>query len=372
MLTRLALAALFGTSVLAGTAHAVDYKLVNISSTTNTYAFVGVPASNALKLAAEQINASGMLGAGNKIVLINEDGASDRNQAITLVNKHGRDKDTLLIFGPTSTIDILAAGPASKEHSLPQMTNSPAPVLLKVSDYIFRASVATDEYMTTMANFGIKKGVKNCAYVTVNDNEGYLLQRDIVRDVMVKAGGTVVADETAKSSETNYSALATKIVDRKPQCLEINMPAANTANVIIQLRQAGLDPKTVILTSNSAASKAYLDIGGAAVEGTYMVSEFAAPGTTAMQKKFTEDYTKAFGSTPDNWAGIGYTQMQIVAAALKAAGPNPTRDQLRDAMLKTKDLPVVVGDGKLTITPDRLTHYEMAVLTVKDGKFVAP
>ena len=354
-------------------AHAVDYKLVNISSTTNTYAFVGVPATNALKLAAEQINASGVLGAGNKIVLLNEDGASDRNQAITLVNKYGRDKDTLLIFGPTSTIDILAAAPASKEHNVPQMTNSPAPVLLKVSDYIFRALVATDEYMTTMANFGIdKKGVKSCAFVTVNDNEGYLLQRDIVKALLTKKGGTVVADETAKSSDTDFAALATKIVDRKPDCVEINMPAANTANMIIQLRQAGMDPKTVVLTSNSAASKAYIDIGGKAVEGTYLVSEFAAPGTTDMQQKFTADYTKAFGSVPDNWAAIGYTQMQIVAAAIKAAGGNPTRDQLRDALLKTTDLPVVVGDGKLTITPDRLTHYQMAVLTVKDGKFVAP
>jgi branched-chain amino acid transport system substrate-binding protein len=360
-------------ALLAGTAGAAEYKLVNLASQTGTYSFVGVPLSNGLRLATEQINASGMLGPGNSIKLLHDDTASDRNQSITMVTRYGDDKDTLLVFGPTSTPELMAAGPVAKAKNLPQMTNSPSPALLGISDRIFRISVATNQYMTTLANYAADKvGVKDCAYLTVNDNEGYLLQRNIVKEVLGKKGGKIVSDDTMKSSETDFSALSTKIVSLKPECVHLNMPAAMSANVIIQLKQAGLPNAVKIFTSNSAAAKTYIDVGGKAVEGTYLVSEFSPPGSTEAARKFTADYTAKYGNAPDNWAALGYASMQVVAAALKTAGPNPTRDSLRDALLKTKDLPVVAGDGKLTITPDRLTHYEMTVLTVKDGKFVQP
>jgi branched-chain amino acid transport system substrate-binding protein len=358
--------------LMAGAASAVEYKLVNLASQTGTYSFVGVPLSNGLRLATEQINASGMLGPGNSIKLLHDDTASDRNQSITMVTKYGDDKETLLVFGPTSTPELMAAGPVAKEKQLPQMTNSPSPALLPISDRIFRISVATNEYMTTLANYALKIGVKDCAYVTVNDNEGYLLQRNIVKEVLGAKGGKIVADESMKSTETDFSAISTKIVSLKPECVHINMPAAQSANVILQLKQAGLPNSTKIFTSNSAAAKTYIDVGGKAVEGSFLVSEFSPPGSTDAARKFTADYTAKFGNAPDNWAALGYASMQVVAAAIKAAGANVTRDAIRDQLMKIKDLPVVVGDGKLTITPDRLTHYEMSVLTVKDGKFVAP
>jgi branched-chain amino acid transport system substrate-binding protein len=357
----------------AAAVHAAEYKLVNLASQTGTYSFVGVPLSNGLRLATEQINASGMLGAGNSIKLLHDDTASDRNQSITMVTKYGADKETLLVFGPTSTPELLAAGPVAKAASLPQMTNSPSPALLGISDYIFRISVATNEYMTTLANYSLDKvGVKDCSYITVNDNEGYLLQRNVVKEVVGAKGGKVVSDDTMKSSETDFTAMSTKIVSLKPECIHINTPAAMSANIIIQLKQAGLPATTKIFTSNSAAAKTYIDVGNKAVEGTYLVSEFSPPGATDAARKFSADYRAKYGIDPDNWAALGFSSMQVVAAALKAAGPNPTRDSLRDALLKTKDLPVVAGDGKLTITPDRLTHYQMTVLTVKDGKFVQP
>lgn len=62
--------------------------------------------------------------------------------------------------------------------------------------------------------------------------------------------------------------------------------------------------------------------------------------------------------------------MTVVATAVKAAGPNPTRESIRDALSKTKDVPVVVGAGKYSYI-DRIPNYGATFLMVKDGKFVA-
>lgn len=61
--------------------------------------------------------------------------------------------------------------------------------------------------------------------------------------------------------------------------------------------------------------------------------------------------------------------MTVVAHALKAAGPNPTRESLRDALAKTKDVPVVIGTGKYSYV-NRIPTYGSTFLMVKDGKFV--
>jgi branched-chain amino acid transport system substrate-binding protein len=61
--------------------------------------------------------------------------------------------------------------------------------------------------------------------------------------------------------------------------------------------------------------------------------------------------------------------VQVVAAAIRAASPNPTREKIRDALAKTKDVPVVVGNGKYSYV-DRFPTYGSAFLQVKDGKFV--
>jgi branched-chain amino acid transport system substrate-binding protein len=59
----------------------------------------------------------------------------------------------------------------------------------------------------------------------------------------------------------------------------------------------------------------------------------------------------------------------VVAHAIRAAGPNPTRELIRDALSKTKDVPVVVGTGRYSYV-DRIPTYGSIFLMVKDGKFV--
>jgi branched-chain amino acid transport system substrate-binding protein len=95
-------------------------------------------------------------------------------------------------------------------------------------------------------------------------------------------------------------------------------------------------------------------------------------GVNDLAKTFIANYTKRYNVAPDSWAMVGYSMGLIAANAIKAAGPNPTRDKVREAMLATKNLPVVIGRGTWSIADPvtRIPTFGYAVLKIQGGKFV--
>ena len=141
------------------------------------------------------------------------------------------------------------------------------------------------------------------------------------------------------------------------------------ANLIIQLKQAGLPNSTKLIGQTGLSSPQLITIGGAAVEGVIFNSDWVPGGSTAAGRAFAEAFKAKTGKEADSFAALGYSYVQVVLAAIKAASPNPTREKIRDALTKTKDVPVVVGTGKYSYV-DRYPTYGSAFLQVKDGKFV--
>jgi branched-chain amino acid transport system substrate-binding protein len=62
--------------------------------------------------------------------------------------------------------------------------------------------------------------------------------------------------------------------------------------------------------------------------------------------------------------------MSVMAHAVKAAGPNPTREKVRDALTKSKNVPVMAGAGLYSFDENRMPRYGSSFLTVKNGQFV--
>lgn len=79
----------------------------------------------------------------------------------------------------------------------------------------------------------------------------------------------------------------------------------------------------------------------------------------------------ATGKEADNWAALGHAYMTVLGHAIKAASPNPTREKIRDALARTKNVPVVAGSGSYNIDERRMPNYGAAFLQVKGGKFEA-
>ena len=352
-------------------AQAQEVKLGVVMSNTGTYAFVGTPVINAIRMAFDEMQASNYFGA-TKVSLIIEDNRSNTQEALALLTRMATRDNAIMVIGPVATGEAMAAAPVANELKIPIFTTATSPAVLKPGPWVFKVTETADQYMTLLGeHIAQKRKPKNCFNITIRDNEGYILQNNVFRDTIKKGGVAIAAEESILSADTDFTALATKIVTSKADCLFLSTPPEQGANIILQARQAGM-PASTLLVGNTGMGANYVKAGGSAVDGTVFSAESVPTGVNDLAKSFIVNYTKRYNVTPDSWAMVGYSMALIAANAIKAAGPNPTRDKVREAMLATKNLPVVIGRGTWSIADPatRIPTFGYAVLKIQGGKFV--
>lgn len=354
----------------ASPALADDVKIGVVVSTTSTYAFVGVPLVNGMKLASEELSASNGWG-DNKVEIIYQDNRSDKQEAIALITRMAETENADLVIGPIATSEAMATGPVANSLKIPMFTTATSPAVLEAGPYIFKSTETADAYLAPVADYVISLKPKSCFLVTIRDNEGYIRQRDVFRAALEAAGVTIAGDEGILAADTDFTALSTKIVSSSPDCLFVTAPPEQAANIIIQAKQAGLDPETILAGDSGAGSKKFIDAGGSAINGMIFPASFVSDASDSA-KAFADKYQKAYGNAPDIWAATGYTMMQTVANAVRNGGADVTRDSLRDAMAATKDLPIIMGQGKLTFDENRVPHMGGIAMKIMDGAWIKP
>lgn len=373
------LIALLGASGLAmlatislAQAQAQEVKLGVVMSNTGTYAFVGTPVINAVRMAFDEMQASNYFGA-TKVTLMVEDNRSNTQEALALLTRMATRDNAIMVIGPVATGEAMAAAPVANELKIPIFTTATSPNVLKPGPWVFKVTETPDQYMSLLGDYvAQRRKPKSCFTVTIRDNEGYITQHNAYRDTIKKGGVGITAEESILSTDTDFTALGTKIANAKADCLFLSTPPEQGANIILQARQAGMAANTLLVGNTGMASANFVKAGGTAVEGTIFTAESVPTGVNDLAKTFIVNYTKRYNVVPDSWAMVGYSMGLIAGNAIKAAGPNPTRDKVREAMLATKNLPVVIGRGTWSITDPatRIPSFGYAVMKIQGGKFV--
>jgi branched-chain amino acid transport system substrate-binding protein len=277
------------------------------------------------------------------------------------------------MMGPTSSIEGLAVAPLANDLKLPMLTTALSGEVLKAGPWVFKGTTAPQDFISVMAKYAYQTlKVRRCSMVFDRQNEATVAQKNLFRDIIKEQGGTIVSDNGVLGSDSDFAALSTKLVNEKPDCVFLSAQAPVDGNLVIQMRQNGLPDDVKIIGATSMATDQYLSVAGAAAEGTYMMADFVPGGRDAAGRAFVAAYQKRYGSGADNYAAIGYTMMQLVSQALQKAGPHADRIKFREALATLPPTPTILGDGTFIIDNDRLVHYGAALLTVHDGKFVAP
>ncbi|MBC7705150.1 MAG: ABC transporter substrate-binding protein [Rhodoferax sp.] len=352
-------------------AMATEYTVVVLQSLTGGAAFIGSPVKDGMVLAAEEINKKGEMGAGNSLKVIVADDANDRTQTLPLLTRYAADPSILLVMGPTSGALATASANAANDLKLPLMTTTNSTDVLKAgpwSGILTQPAAVTIPYLANYAADKLK--VKNCTVIGISDVEAYVTLQKTFETAIKAKGVTVGAVESIKGSDSDFAALATKVAGGNQDCVFISAAAPQSANIVIQLRQAGLDPKVRIMGHNALASPQFAERGGKAVEGVYLIGDWVPGGADDLGRAFAAAYKAKYNTEADNWAAVGYGGMRVAAAVLKAAGPNPTREAVRVAMGKAKDIKVVVGQGTYSVDAERVPRVGMNVLVLQNGKFV--
>ncbi|MFT4150887.1 MAG: ABC transporter substrate-binding protein [Paracoccaceae bacterium] len=358
-------------AMLPAMVSAEEYHVVVLQALTGPAAFIGTGVADGAKLAEQQINEKGLLGAGNTLKVDYADDATDRTQTMSLIARYANDPTVLAVMGPTSGAVAIAGASSGNEYKVPLITTSNTPDVLAQGPWSYILTQPPEVTIPYISDYAADVAkVKTCAVIGIRDIEAYVsLQKEFEKLVTAK-GVTITTVEQVGGTDSDFSSVATKIASADQDCVFVSASASQGANIIVQLRQAGLDPAVKVFGHNAFASPAFLERGGAAVEGVTFIGDWVPGGYDDFTKAFAADFTAKFGHEPDNWGAVGYGGMLIIANALKAAGAHPTREAVRDAIGKTKDVRVAVGQGNYSLDENRIPHVGMNVLTVKDGAFI--
>ncbi len=370
--TRLAATVALGMA-LALPAQAQEVPVGVGMALTGNYAFAGVPVTNGIKVAAEEINDTNFLN-GRKIKLIVQDNASDKNQIITLINRFVTVDNVVAVIGPLSSLEALAAAPVANEKGVVMITTGVSPDILKAGPWSFKVMSPPVKTMGALSEYAVDTlKAKRAALLSVRDNDGFITQKNAVRDYFKSHGVEIVLEDSVAGSDVDFTAISTKLANAKPDVVFFAMPAEQGASLVGQARQAGLPQSVRFLGPQAMSAESLIRIGGKAVEGSVIAADYFVGTPGKQNADFIERHRKMFNKDPENWTGVGYTMMYLVATAIKNAGPGADREKVRKELTALKDVPVVLGNGKYSLDANRDAAYGAALVTVKDGKFaIAP
>ncbi|WP_198972421.1 ABC transporter substrate-binding protein [Xylophilus sp. ASV27] len=346
-----------------------ELNVVSIQASTGALAYGGIFFQNAIRLAVDETNAKGGIH-GARIRLIERDNGSDKGQAIHLANQAADRDRALLVLGPTSTADALAVAPVFAEKQVPDLHFGTSDATLKASSWSMKFQQSPAVVSALVARYTLEKTpIRKVAFVYDRTNEAWIDSKNNFRDPFKAGGGAVVAEEAVVTTDANFQPLATKLKTLDVDAVYLATYPEQSANIILQLRQAGIPEKVRFIGAVAMVSPKFLAVAGKAAEGAIAVSDHVIGLDRPLNKAFEAAYRARYGAEPDSWAAVGYSLALVGMATLKEAGPRPTREKVRDAFMRLRDVPILGGSGLWNQT-DRKPDFGAVVLLVKDGRFV--
>jgi branched-chain amino acid transport system substrate-binding protein len=342
-----------------------DILVGEFASLTGKEAVFGQSSHEGTLLAIEELNAAGGV-LDRKFTLVTEDNQSKAGESARVVKKLIAD-GVVAILGEVASSRSLEAATVCQQNGIPMI--SPAstnPKVTETGDFIFRVCFIDPFQGTIMAGFARKtlKAQKVAVFTDLRSDYSKGLEKSF-KEEFTAAGGRIVSDVDYWGGDKDFGAQLTSIKTAAPDAVFLPGYYTDAALICIQARELGLN--VPIFGCDGWESEKFIEIGRAAVEGTYFSSHYAPEAGGAKGKAFVEAYRKRFdGKEPDVIAALGYDSAIILADAIKRAGSTHTA-KIRDALGATKEFDAVTG--RISINRKRDAEKPAVIFQVRDGKF---
>jgi branched-chain amino acid transport system substrate-binding protein len=372
-----ALALVLGVATAFG-ASAETIRIGLAAALTGPASQYGIPIRNGFVLAQEEINAQGGIN-GNRIELLVEDERGKKEEAINVFKKLIFQDKVLMIFGPTLSNSMFAAGPiANTARVVAFGTSNTASGITDIGPWIFRSSPMEADVVPATVNMAAKHlNLHKVGIIYGNDDAFTKSGYDVFKKVLEDQHIAVADTETYSKGDVDFKAQLTKLKAASPDAIVCPCLAEEGANILIQARMLGI--KVSFIGGNGFNSPKLLENAKSAAEGTIVGSPWFDGNPSAQNQRFIAAYRKKYGGDPNQFSAQGYDALFIVAAALKEISltghPEKDRQSLRDAL---PNVQMEGATGKFAFRPapphqGKAGGYDANqvpfIYIVKNGKF---
>ncbi len=320
------------------------------------------------QLAVDEWNAKGGV-LGKKIELVLADDKNDPAEATNAATKMIQQDKIHYIVGSVSSKCSIPISEIANKNKVVMISGTSTNGKVTVDPwpggtrkpYVFRACFIDDFQGPAMANYALNTlGFKKAAIFYDNGNDYVKGLAETFKAAFEKGGGTVPVYEAYSSSDTDFSALITKMMADPPDILYVP-DYYNMVNLITkQARDAGF--KGVFAGGDGWDSA---DLNMQSTEGGYFTNHYSPEDPRPEVQNFVKAYQAKYGSVPDALATLAYDATNLLLNAISTAGVDDTA-KVKDAMQATKDFQTV--SGSVTFDENGNPHKDITILQIKGGK----
>ncbi len=352
-----------------------------IAPQTGDDAALGLGTARSVELAFSQAAQRGDL-PGWKIEVQTIDDKGDKAAAAQAAQKAAGDEQTVAVIGSiysgltAATLDTLTSA------GIPQVSPSASnPTLSKGDDYVkkpkrshpnfFRIIPPDDAHAPALSKYLRGSGVARVAIVHDGDSYGSGLAKAFSSSFTADGGRIISVDTVDPEKPAEYSKLAAKLAESKPQAVMFGGNEPQGGPLSQQLKKAGLI--VPVVGGDAIGTEMYIIRAGALAGGDVSTAGGKPLADVPQGRQYLADY-RAVGiaDSPTSYGPLAYDAANAVIAALKTSLPQSgSPKESRAATIKA--LGRVSFDGTTSkVAFDEfgdITPRVVTVMTLKGGQW---
>ena len=340
-------------------------KIAVLAPMSGQVATFGDSTAKGAQLAVDEWNAKGGV-LGKKIEVSVNDSQCSADPAVNAANKVIQQDKIHYIVGEvcsSASIPVSEIAEKNKVIQISPTSTNPSVTINKdgsTKQFVFRACFIDPFQGTVMAKFAQSKGYKT-AFIMYDQGNDYVRGlAEFFEKAWTAAGGQVVGKETYTKTDTNFSAILSKLAASKAEVLYLP-DYYNIVNLVgAQAKESGV---TAVMMGGDGWDSADLDVKAA--DGGFYSNHYDPGDTRPIVQSWVANYQKEYGGkTPDALATLAYDATNILIASIQKAGADDTT-KVSDAMA---GISFDAVSGKVTFDAQHNPIKSAVVISVKDGK----
>jgi branched-chain amino acid transport system substrate-binding protein len=352
-------------------AGAADLKVAILAPLSGPVPTFGVSTRDGALLAIDQWNAKGGV-LGMKIRPIVEDSQCTPDPALNAANKVINQDLVHYIIGEVCSKASIPVSEVANDAKVIQISpTSTNPTVTvdkdgKTKAYIFRACFIDPFQGTVGATFAIKNLKAKKAFIMLDQANDYVKGlAEFFEASFKKQGGRIVGKETYTSTDTDFSAILSKVKDAQPDVVYL----PDYYNIVnLATKQAKEKGITAPFMGGDGWDSSDLD--KEAADGGFYTNHYSPDDPRAEVQNFLKAYGAAYkddsgnAKVPDALATLAYDATNLLLQAIKNAGADNT-DKVRAALEKITFNAV---SGRITFDKQHNPVKSATILAVKEGE----
>ena len=334
---------------------------------TGPYAAGGQLTMEGINLAAEQVTE--VLGRPIELVLI--DNKSEKVEASNAVSRLIQFNKASVIIGSYGSAVAIPGSEVANAAGVPMIGCSPTnPLVTLGKPYAFRVCFIDPFQGSVMATFAANELGAKTAVIIQDIASDYSVGLSHYFQNSFKAltgdNKSISGVISYQTGDQDFTAQLAYAQGKNPDVIFI--PAASygeAALIIKQARELGIESQ--FLGGDTWEVPEFLQVGGAAVEGSYFSTHFdVSVAPTPKAAEFIEAFKAKYGVEPSAFSALGYDAFMLAVDAIKRAGSAVPED-IKNALSETVAFEGVTG--YITIDENGDAIKDAIVRKVENGAF---